>query len=731
MPHYTELNSLKPKPWCLQHICTNQEHFPIKFFAHSPFGQSVTSASTCHRHTASSKLNIPRFRQLGFPTEYCDTLEYGLPLLLTSIPPNIRLKNYSSIEEHHVFVEKTLKKWHELQFYTTVNTPPHVISPLGVAVKNSKPRLIVDATASGLNKHLATPKFILPSHSDIIRGISTHDYLCKADFENGFLQLPIQHEDQTYLGFIHPFTREYCTFTRLPFGLGPATFLFQTFSSGIKHFLNVAFGLHLDVYIDDWLIKHPSETGAAAQLELFHNVCKFLNVTINPAKSEGPSNELKFLGLRIDTLNNNLTLPEDKREKYLNDISKLLINKNPTMADLVQVAGKLVHVSSIHTNGWAHTQSLWNVLYNENREWTRKQLRNTHCHKTRQLNDDLQWWRETLTLPINRKIWMTPDGQLFLWDRHAAENRPDAAITISTDASDHGWGATLGVLTIAGTWSRTHARQSINWRETKAVINALLEWTCIRDRPVLVLTDNITAIAIINQRRPNMPHLITLAQHLTQLEQNRGIQLQACHLPGALNDLADALSRQKQTVVAAPLDCNIKTLKSLAAHTPTVIGLQSPTAIPFPRSIPINQPSSSFLIACTTTDLPYLQQHLNRWTNNEIDHDGLILTPDIPSSLMITTGVTKTQVLEPLLAATPGTRWRLLTWSATQARKHWCHVKDAKRTQPQQQPPGLVLPRHPCPARPHTRTDRSPSTTSNTKAPMLRNNPTAINISGV
>lgn len=570
----------------------------------------------------------------------------GVPLLLESIPPQCEIDNYSSINENIDFVKETLEKWEHLGVYQEVHDKPHVISPLGVAEKDGKKRLVVDATASGLNDHLVNPSFHLPTHSDIIRGLYKDDHLCKADFQNGFLQLPVREVERTFLGFFHPIKQKYCVFIRLPFGLGPGTFLFHTFSTGVKCFFTTVFRIDLEAYIDDWLLKHSNKEGAAFLLDLFHEPCAFLGIAINPEKSEGPDQVTKFLRLLIDSHNCQLRLPEDKRMKYLNSIEELLSKETCTMDDLTKTAGRLVHVQAVHKTGWTHIQALWAVIYADKKCWTRRQLARTYLA----INDDtqiaLQWWLKELQHPLQRNIWCTATNQLFLWDCETAKLMPSVAITITTDACSLGWGASLGTLTSRGTWTAHQVELSNNWRETKAVINAMHSWSFVQGKPILCFTDNSTAVAVVNRRNPQAMGLQMLVDDLNDVEKQRKTELVAIHLPGKLNDLADSLSRDNSIVTADPLKLKMDQLQNLNTRS-MLVGIQE-VGMRLPRFtlLPLK---NNFLIVCSVPDIPFLIPHLCRAAVAKPDIMGWILMPRIPTSELPFRGTVATTHLPPLL----------------------------------------------------------------------------------
>jgi hypothetical protein len=66
-------------------------------------------------------------------------------------------------------------------------------------------------------------------------------------------------------------------------------------------------------YLDDYLFVGKETSGhCKSLLETFHNVCHYLNVPIAHEKTEGPVKEIVFLGLKINSVLQNVTIPEAK-----------------------------------------------------------------------------------------------------------------------------------------------------------------------------------------------------------------------------------------------------------------------------------------------------------------------------------------------------------------------------------------------------------------------------------
>lgn len=641
---------------------------PNNFFTYSQFGHSPALPPREDEPLVTSDLNLTRFTQLGFPAAFTQQLERGIPLLMHTIPPPAHIGNYSSVKDHRAFVKDTLQQWDTMGVYKQTEHKPHMVHPLGVVEKEGKQRLILDATATQLNKHLYAPKFQLPSHARILPTLTHRMYLAKADLKSGFLQLPIRERERTFVGFKHPITGKWCVFHRLPFGLGPATFLFQTFTVALKLCLRTVLNIDAEVYIDDWLFFHLMENMTATQLKQFECLCDYLGIIVNHKKSEGPAQALNFLGLRMDLLSCKLQLPEEKRQRYRANILRLTLADNPSMDLLAQVAGQIVHIASVHRHGWSHTQPLWDVLYAEDTMWTKKALKRASFTQSSELIECLIWWAKALASPIERKIWIASNNSLLLWEQSTAVTIPDRPLTITTDASSTGWGASCGTHTLDGIWTKHQAALSNNWRETRAVLHAIHTWSFVRQCRVLVLTDNSTTMAVINQRRPSAPGLLRLADQLSASEATRKIEIVALHLPGKLNGLSDALSRQMPILRMTGLTIDRQALPTMIRHTLIQWGL-SETTPSLPRLTPCPPPTAEFLIALSTPDIPFLQKHLLRWQQAQITQQGWILIPALPSDHCPIPNTTLCSIIMSLMPDVPQISFLLLQWSS-QDNKH-------------------------------------------------------------
>ena len=119
---------------------------------------------------------------------------------------------------------------------------------------------------------------------------------------------------------------------------------------------------------------------------------------------------------------------------------------------------------------------------------------------------------------------------------------------LTTDASMSGWGAHLGQMQVAGTWSENLQKQHINYLEMMAVFLGLKHFVKhLENKVVLVKTDNTTVMCYINkQGGTRSPSLCILTWNMFQWAIKHKIVLIAQHVSGRNNCLADLLSRGVQ-----------------------------------------------------------------------------------------------------------------------------------------------------------------------------------------
>ena len=104
-------------------------------------------------------------------------------------------------------------------------------------------------------------------------------------------------------------------------------------------------GLH---YLDDFLLVGPAgqdhcQNYVRAMLALCGNLC----VPVAMDKLEGPASTLTFLGITLDTVNQELRLPADKLREISQAVTDWLGCRTATERELLSLIGKLAFAARV------------------------------------------------------------------------------------------------------------------------------------------------------------------------------------------------------------------------------------------------------------------------------------------------------------------------------------------------------------------------------------------------
>ena len=146
-----------------------------------------------------------------------------------------------------------------------------------------------------------------------------------------------------------------------------------------------------------------------------------------------------------------------------------------------------------------------------------------------EVKEELQWWIDHL------ESW---NGRSLLPDK--------TDMVVTTDASETGWGASLGSRRTGGYWNLSERLFHINVLEVMAIEFCLRSYVNdLRNKSVLIRTDNTTAMAYVNHMGGTKSReLSTAAERLWHFALENNMRLTAAHIPGVENTVADEESRQ-------------------------------------------------------------------------------------------------------------------------------------------------------------------------------------------
>ena len=208
--------------------------------------------------------------------------------------------------------------------------PPHMlpgtqISPFGVIPKSSqlgKWRLIVNLSAPNefsvndcIDSNLTSLSYI--SVDDIIEQVlvlGKGTQLAKMDIESAFRTVPVHPEDRPLLGM--KWKGQLYIDQTLSFGLRSAPKIFNSIADALEWIVKARGAKLTHHYLDNFIvIGAPLSSECADSLEILLNTCRELGIPVALHKCTGPTTCLIFLGILIDTIKMEISLPEEKLEQ--------------------------------------------------------------------------------------------------------------------------------------------------------------------------------------------------------------------------------------------------------------------------------------------------------------------------------------------------------------------------------------------------------------------------------
>ena len=148
--------------------------------------------------------------------------------------------------------------------------------------------------------------------------------------------------------------------TCLPMGCSLSCNIFETFSTALewiaKNKLHASAVIHI---LDDFLFLGPSEAAKCTiDLKNFLNLCHEIGVPIVDEKTMGPTTELKFACITLDTVSMEARLPDDKLDKCREQLSSFCFRKSVTLKELQSLIALLHFACSLVVPGRAFLHRL-------------------------------------------------------------------------------------------------------------------------------------------------------------------------------------------------------------------------------------------------------------------------------------------------------------------------------------------------------------------------------------
>ena len=423
-----------------------------------------------------------------------------------------------------------------------VLTPPLLqVSPFGVIPKKHRPnkwRLIVNLSSPeghSINDAISEAQSSVAYTSidqavSIAHSLGKGCLLAKLDLKEAYRAVPVHPSDQRFLAV----SWKGITYLdkALPFGLRSAPKLFSALTDAMMWFLHdrgIETAIH---YLDDFLVLGPpNQPHCERALHTALNLCEELGFSVAPEKTEGPTTVLTFLGIEVDTQQQQVRLPQEKLQRLRTTISCWMRqpgHPSPRVSgkkrDLLSLIGLLNHAASVVRPGRAFLRGLIDASSSarDMDHWV---------HLNRAARADLAWWFPFLTI-WNGVSFMPPAGSV--------------GNMVSDASGSWGCGAAYENLWFQLQWPESWATVSIAPKELVPIVVAVTLWGPYwAGQRICCLCDNAAVVAAVNKGAAKDPALSHLLRVLALVAATLNLYVVARHLPGVENTAADALSRNK------------------------------------------------------------------------------------------------------------------------------------------------------------------------------------------
>ena len=114
----------------------------------------------------------------------------------------------------------------------------------------------------------------------------------------------------------------------LPFGHSISCSHFQRVSNAIETIFKWKMGYHANNYLDDFLFVAAKRYVCNQLVQQFLSICEEIQFPVTLEKTFWASNMMIFLGMLLDTVNQVVSVPLEKKQKAMNLLLEVYNSKN-------------------------------------------------------------------------------------------------------------------------------------------------------------------------------------------------------------------------------------------------------------------------------------------------------------------------------------------------------------------------------------------------------------------
>ena len=490
-------------------------------------------------------VNEQSLRQVG------RDIDCGVKVEFSSTPPPHRAYNNTfSFTTNAVACAQRLDEYMSISALRWASLPPPpggypYIQPLHAVIKSGKkPRVCVDL-GRNFNDYLTDKPFKMSGIRDAVHlssRVKGPVWYVKMDISACFLSFPVHPEDIPYFRCKAP-NGKVLEFLSMVFGSKPAPYICTRLLDVISSEL-VDMGVDHVRYLDDFLLIATTREAAIECAVVAASIIKKFGLALSPEKTEGPSQELEFLGIVIDSRTRTLSISKKRKKELLDILTSFSSRIRASVSKIQSLLGKLAFAAQVLPGAKPFTRRIIDVI------------RGRHHRAMVDLDEpfqlDVSHWKSNIESWNGTQRWRADFS---------------SPVVFGSDASTEGFGYGLESVPASvlqrlpahmapgnirvGVWSgsngdaarqRTHRR--IQWGEMFCTLAAATEYGgYLKDQHVVFVVDNDSDVGVINRQSSRNPDVCCLLRSLCRLSLHHNFSFSAVHRKGDENALMDWASR--------------------------------------------------------------------------------------------------------------------------------------------------------------------------------------------
>ena len=518
----------------------------------------------------------------------------GFAIVDDDCPASYFCQNYDSILESKAYEEMSHLLRQELSEHkvSRVESTPTCVHSLGAVWKsNGKLRPITDCSrpdGASINNYMSTTfkSFQYNSVQDAVDMLSPGDHMAVIDISSAYRSVTVTPAHTKFQGLTWDFGDGPVILqdNRLCFGLRSAPNIFDCISSFIVKIANARGASRCVNYLDDFLVIGDTPEQCMLSRDVVTSVITLLGFQVAWKKVTNPSTLTTFLGINIDSIAFELSLPMEKVEKLQSLVGSILNCGYSCKKELECLGGLVSYCSYVVRGGRTFSRRIFDLSASYSRHSKRIPLDDP-------IKEDLHWWQSFCGIFNGRAC--------IIRDIHP--------LPVYSDASFEGFGAWLGKDWFMGTWDasaqcpldpgcghlepppRASISKNINLYELWPIVVAMRRWgQRFSNAKLHFVTDNMQVLAMIMTGRSCNKTCMTWLREIFWMCFIWNVDVCASYIKSADNVLADAISSLPYSGVSSKCQDLLLQLNMCCSSPHSAIaGSPSPT----PRGFPEGRPS--------------------------------------------------------------------------------------------------------------------------------------------